>query len=415
MSLADSFLSPDADRLRASEWSTMRLVTAVQALSRARNLEGVIDIVRTAAREISQSDGATFILLDGDECHYVDEDAISPLWKGQRFPATSCVSGWAMINRRAALIKDIYADERIPFDAYRPTFVKSLVMVPIRQEDPMGAIGIYWAQHHAASDFEVELLQALANTAAVAMESVKLNQELERRVEERTRQLADANRELETFSYTVSHDLQAPLRHMNAYATMLEEAHGQAIGESGRKYVRRIQASATRLGGLITDLLRLARFGRVAMQRVPVDLTHMAREIADDLRSETPARVADFRIGTGMEAMGDPALLRVVLENLLGNAWKFTSKNEKTVIDFSVGKTEDGATVYSLRDNGSGFDMAYAAKLFAPFQRLHEHDEFPGSGIGLATVERIVRRHNGRVWAESTSGNGAVFFFTLGI
>src|SRR5215216_2626800 len=162
-----------------------RLVSAVQELSLARNLATITDVVRRAARELTGADGATFVLREGDKCHYAEENAISPLWKGQRFPLSTCISGWAMLNRQAAVIEDIYADPRIPADAYRPTFVKSLAMVPIRTEAPIGAIGNYWATRRQPTGEEVELLQALANTTAVAMENVRVYAELEQRVKER--------------------------------------------------------------------------------------------------------------------------------------------------------------------------------------------------------------------------------------
>ena len=164
----------DLSRFDGNDRASIRLVTAVQDLSLARNVETIVAIVRRAAREMSRADGATFILRDADHCWYVDEDAIGPLWKGRKFPLPTCISGWAMLNRRPAVIKDIYVDDRIPHDLYRPTFVKSLVMAPIRPASPIGAIGLYWAERHSASDAEVELLQALANTTAMAMENVRL-------------------------------------------------------------------------------------------------------------------------------------------------------------------------------------------------------------------------------------------------
>ncbi|MDE1989690.1 MAG: GAF domain-containing protein, partial [Betaproteobacteria bacterium] len=166
-----------------------QLVDVVQKLSLARNLDTIMDIVRHAARDITGADGATFVLRDGDKCFYAEEDAISPLWKGQRFPMSACISGWAMLNRKAAIIEDIYADSRIPADAYRPTFVKSLAMVPIRTLDPVGAIGNYWATPHLPTPEQVKLLQALADTTAVAMENVRIYSELEQRVQQRTSEL----------------------------------------------------------------------------------------------------------------------------------------------------------------------------------------------------------------------------------
>ena len=194
------------------------LVEAVQSLSLARSLPEIQEIVRHAARELSGADGATFVLREGECCYYADEDAIEPLWKGQRFPLSACISGWAMLNRRAAVIADIYADDRIPHEAYRPTFVQSLVMVPIRTADPVGAIGSYWASSHVASSQEVELLQALANATAVAMENVRVYQDLEQRVADRTAELPAANERLvqldalrTRFAHATAHELRSPL------------------------------------------------------------------------------------------------------------------------------------------------------------------------------------------------------------
>ena len=175
----------------------LRLIRVVQELSMAKDVDRVAEIVRSAARELTGADGATFVLRDGQQCFYRDEDAISPLWKGQRFPLSTCISGWAMLNRRATVIPDIYADSRIPHEVYRPTFVKSLVMVPIRTLEPIGAIGTYWAESYQACDEQIQLLQALADSTSVALENVQVYAELEQRVEERTAQLAEANRRLQ--------------------------------------------------------------------------------------------------------------------------------------------------------------------------------------------------------------------------
>lgn len=179
-----------------------RLLVAVQELSLARDLERVQEIVRTTARDLAGSDGATFVLRDDDQCYYADEDAIEPLWKGSRFPLETCISGWAMINKLPAVIEDIYSDDRIPHVAYRPTFVKSLAMVPIRSLDPIGAIGNYWADGHLATDEEIKLLQALADATSIAMENVAIYSELERRVGDRTAELEQANREIQELSVT---------------------------------------------------------------------------------------------------------------------------------------------------------------------------------------------------------------------
>jgi PAS domain S-box-containing protein len=222
-----------------------------------------------------------------------------------------------------------------------------------------------------------------------------------------------SNRELEAFSYSVAHDLRAPLRAINGYAMSLVEDLADKLDGDSKMYLERIGASAERMGQLIDALLSLARVSRTNMKREAVDLAYLARSTVAQLRAGDPARVVEFVVTGEARASGDAQLVRALLENLLGNAWKFTSKQAAARIEFGCEKADSRAPVFFVRDNGAGFDMAYAEKLFAPFQRLHTTDEFPGTGIGLATVHRIVERHGGRIWAEGASGAGAVFRFTL--
>jgi signal transduction histidine kinase len=396
------------------------LVTVVQRLSLARNLETVMAIVRRAARELTGADGATFVMREDNGCYYADEDAISPLWKGQRFPLNVCISGWAMLNRQPAVIEDIYADDRIPHDAYRPTFVKSLVMVPIRRVEPIGAIGTYWAARHQPTPEEVSLLQALADSASIAMEAVDVFANLERRVAERTAELKRRtmelevlNRELEAFSYSVAHDLRAPLITIDGFTQVLAETLHERLDESDRGHLGHIRSSVSRMHKLIEDLLGLSKIVRAPMRSAPVDLAAMAREIAHNLKHAAPERRGEFAIAPDLTVEGDTGLLRIALENLLGNAWKFTSKRPHALIEMGVTTNAAGERVYFVRDNGAGFDTRYAGKLFGPFQRCHTQSEFPGTGIGLATVQRIVHRHGGRIWTEAQVDRGATFYFTL--
>ncbi len=400
-------------RLERQNAAMKRLVRAVQDLSLARTLPAVQEIVRTAARELTGADGATFVLREGDECFYVDENAIAPLWKGQRFPLSACVSGWAMLNRRTAVIEDIYSDSRVPADAYRPTFVKSLVMVPVRTEKPIAAIGNYWATRHRATTEEVELLQALANTTAVTLQSIQLYTELETRVRDRTSQLQQANDELQAFSYSVSHDLRSPLQNIAGYSELLAQDHSSRLGEKGRRYLSGITAGTQQMGKLINDLLRLAKVSHAELKFERVDMTALARHVVDHFKFGHDANAPEFRIQDGIEAEGDEGLLRVVLENLLSNARKYSAKKAKAHIEFGC-VLEGQDKVYFVRDAGAGFDMKHSGRLFAPFQRLHSQQEFPGHGIGLATVRRIIHRHGGLIWAQAAVGKGAIFFFTLG-
>ena len=395
------------------------LVSVIQALSLARDLATVMDIVRHAARRLVGADGATFVLRDDGRCYYAEEDAIAPLWKGQRFPMSACISGWAMLNRRAAAIPDIYKDSRIPHDAYRPTFVKSLVMTPIRTADPVGAIGVYWATAHETSNAEIELLTALADSTSVAMESVELIANLESRVAQRTEEvrhrqaeLEILNKELEAFSYSVAHDLRAPLITIDGFAHLLAEACGETLNQDAREYLGRITSATTRMQGLINDLLALSRIVRAPMNQSEVDLRQITAEIAANLKERAPERNVKFTAQDAW-ARGDAGMLRIVLENLMSNAWKFTSKITDARVQFGISARSDNLTTFFLRDNGAGFDPRYCSNLFSPFHRLHTQEQFPGTGVGLATVRRIVNRHGGEIRAEGELNKGATFYFSL--
>jgi PAS domain S-box-containing protein len=239
-----------------------------------------------------------------------------------------------------------------------------------------------------------------------------LNELLEQRVEQRTAQLKATNEELESFSYSVSHDLRAPLRSINGFSQVLLEDYADKLDEEGRDFLDRVKAASEHLARLIDDLLDLSRMTRSEMRHERVDLSALVRDFAKELERSDPERAVEFVLEDGIVTEGDQRLLRVVLENLLRNAWKFTGSQPQARVEF--GLTElDGTPTYFVRDNGVGFDMAYADKLFGAFQRLHRTSEFPGTGIGLATVQRIVRRHGGSVWAEGAVGQGASFYFTL--
>jgi PAS domain S-box-containing protein len=241
----------------------------------------------------------------------------------------------------------------------------------------------------------------------------RLNRELDDRVGERTAQLEAANRELEAFAYSVSHDLRAPLRALDGFSDELLRSYpGRVLDDRGQHYLRRLRSGTQRMGRLIDDMLQLSRINRGEMSRETVDLSALAGEVAAELAGGEPGRRVAFAIEPGLSAVGDGALLRVALVNLLGNAWKFTSKKPTATI--TVGREEhEGVPAFFVRDDGAGFDMAHSSKLFGAFQRLHGEREFPGNGVGLATVQRVVHRHGGRVWAEGSPGQGAAFHFTL--
>ncbi|AKJ03756.1 sensor histidine kinase [Archangium gephyra] len=241
----------------------------------------------------------------------------------------------------------------------------------------------------------------------------QLNTELERRIAERTAQLEYSNRELEAFAYSVAHDLRAPLRSISNFTQALTEDCAGMIDATGRDYLQRIRASSQRMAELIDGILSLSRVNRTELVETNIDLSALARSITEQIQRWKPERTVNFQIQDGLVARGDVQLLRLVLENLLGNAWKFTREKPVAEIQFGVLPGEGGKRVYFVRDNGAGFDMEYQKKLFGVFQRLHTQQEFEGHGVGLATVQRIIRRHQGRVWGEGRVGEGATFYFTL--
>lgn len=255
------------------------------------------------------------------------------------------------------------------------------------------------------------LVVARVEVELKAAELYELNVTLEERVRMRTAELEATNRELEAFSYSVSHDLRAPLRTIDGFSLALEEDYTEAVDATGRDYIRRVRTGVQRMGQLIDALLQLSRITRADITREPVDMSTMALSVAFNLREEYPGRDLNISIESGMQVEADPKLLRIALENLLGNAAKFTSKLDRPEIHFGLDKEKQA---YFVRDNGAGFDMFYAEKLFNAFNRLHGDKDFKGSGIGLATVARVIRRHHGRIWAEARVNDGATFYFTVG-
>jgi PAS domain S-box-containing protein len=241
----------------------------------------------------------------------------------------------------------------------------------------------------------------------------QLNRELEERVKDRTAQLEASNKELEAFAYSVSHDLRAPLRGIDGWSLALLEDYGPRLDQNAHEYLQRVRAETQRMGQLIDDLLKLSRLSRVQLQRESVDLSSLARAIAGRLREADSNRNLDFSVQEGLACGGDAHLLEIVLSNLLSNSVKFTGPRAQARIEFGQTKVQDALAFY-VRDNGVGFDMAHANMLFGAFQRLHQYAEFPGTGIGLATAQRVLRRHGGRIWADARLDHGATFYFTIG-
>jgi len=341
--------------------------------------------------------------------------------------------GWSIANQRARIALDVGKDAVRFSNPLLPATRSELALPLITRGQALGALGIQSEVEAAFSQEDIETFQTMADLLANAIlnaqlygqlgteleerkraeeEVRQLNAELEERVQSRTQDLQAANRELEAFSYSVSHDLRAPLRAIDGFSHILIDDFQTTLPEDGASYLQKIRGASAQMAQLIDDLLRLSRINRAEIRCDPVNLSLLANSVAGELQSRDPDRVVKLEIAPDLQTLGDERLLRVAIENLMSNAWKFTGKTAQARIE--VNQTyRDQKVVFYIRDNGVGFEMAYADKLFGAFQRLHTVEEFPGTGIGLAIVQRVIHKHGGRIWTESAPGHGATFYFTL--
>jgi signal transduction histidine kinase/ActR/RegA family two-component response regulator len=427
-----------------------QLVAVVQELSRARDLPRVQDIVRKAARELTGADGATFVLRDGDRCFYADEDAIEPLWKGQRFPMSACISGWVMMHGKPAVIEDIYADARIPHDAYRPTFVKSLAMVPVRTQSPIAAIGNYWATRRLPTDIEMKLLQALADSTSVALENAQLYAELEERIAERSEALESARRaeaqalkELEERRRTqaqldrteaqlrqsqkmdavgqlaggIAHDFNNLLSVILSFAAMASEA--LPPGNPVRDDLAEVSLAGERAAALTKRLLTFSRQQIVEPRLINVGevtrgMEMMLRRLLGE-HVELDVSVA----GDLFPVMADAGQLEQVLMNLAVNARDAMPEGGKLTVEVTnvhlsgeytnayLGVRDGDYLMLAVSDTGIGMDRETQSHIFEPFFTTKAHGK--GTGLGLSTVYGIVKQSGGHIWVYSESGEGTTF------
>ncbi|HET9486696.1 MAG TPA: HAMP domain-containing sensor histidine kinase, partial [Chryseosolibacter sp.] len=403
---------------KSSLASTERLVQTVQELSLAQNLEEVMRIVRTVARELTGADGSTFVLRDNDQCYYADEDAISPLWKGSRFPIKACISGWVMLNKQAVFIEDIYADDRIPSDAYRPTFVKSLAMVPIRTMDPLGALGNYWADYRKPTEEEVTLLQSLADITAVTIENIKVRNMLEEKVKERTLELAAAldrekklNELKSSFVSTASHEFRTPLSTILSSTNLLESYIENNEPAQLEKHFKRIKSSVSNLKDLLNDFLSLEKIeqGKVEIHAEFFDLTEFLQNIIEDIGGvRKNGQLIHYAHKGSTFVLLDKKLLKNIMFNLLSNAIKYSEKDIEM-----TSEVLDGDIVINVKDRGIGIPEAQKPKLFDKFFRASNAAPYQGTGLGLSIVKHYATLLNGRIDFSSKEGEGTTFTVNL--
>jgi two-component system CheB/CheR fusion protein len=391
------------------------LLETVTALASARTLDDVTRIVRRSARELTQADGVSFVLKEDGNCFYADEDAIGPLWKGSRFPLHTCISGWAMLNREIVVVPDIYLDARIPHEVYRPTFVKSLAMVPVRADDPIGAIGAYWAQPHEATLQEQQVLQAIANAAALALRNIELDANLRRSLEREreARELAERANELrDNFLATLSHELRTPLHVIQSWIWQLNRSEQPPALKKALEVIERNVSLQSRLVEDLLDVSRAAT-GRLQLNTRLVDLVCACISVVEVLRLSARAKniQLDIQQETSTFIWGDADRVQQILWNVLNNAIKFTPNDGRIVV--KIARSNRQACVI-VEDTGIGIEPEFLPFVFDRFRQADPGStrRFGGMGLGLTIVKELIQLHGGTVKAASR-GNGQGTSVTL--
>jgi signal transduction histidine kinase len=433
-------ISQEALQLKADSLTTLNMIA--DTLYQSLDYQVVMDRALDALNEYTPAQAIAIFNVDEEKdymkliaSHGLSDSVLEISSEGQ---LSTALAGEAVRKRDLISSNDVATDERLDpevREALSNEGLSTIFIVPIiYQNQVLGVLTLGFARGAILSAEKRETVMAVARTICLAManaryveqiqheiaerkvaqeEARRLNKELEQRVKERTVRLEATNHELEAFTYSVSHDLRAPLRAIDGFSLALLEDHQAQLEDEAKNYLHRVRHASQRMGQLIDDLLMLSRVTRTDIRRQPVNMSEIARTVAAELSESGPDRQVEFVIQKGLQASGDPRLMTIVLNNLLGNAWKFTSKHARARIEF--GYTEDGDdSAFFVRDDGAGFEMAYVDKLFGAFQRLHNITEFEGTGIGLATVQRIIHRHGGRIWAHGEVDHGATFYFKLG-
>ena len=373
-------------------------------------------IICDGIRDLVDADLGALPLIntDGTSFTYVAvTGAKAGMMKGQTLPVKGGgLCGWVAEHGQPLLAPSLANDPRVIQNLAEALDATTGVLTPLTREDRViGGLSAF-RKGKPFDEFDEEILILFGHRVSATLENINLLATLEEQVGVRTVELAAANKELEAFSYSVSHDLRAPLRAIDGFSKAVLEDYADKLDAEGRDHLQRVRRGAQRMGGLIDNLLMLSQVSRAEMHRKKVDLSALTAAVLGRLEQSEPDRKVDQIVASGVNVEGDSQLLEIVMDNLLGNAWKYTGKTESPRIEFGVTE-QDGETAYFVKDNGVGFNMKYAAKLFGPFQRLHKEEDFTGTGVGLATVLRIVHRHGGRIWAEAEEGKGATIYFTL--
>ncbi|OHC71501.1 MAG: hypothetical protein A3H93_20380 [Rhodocyclales bacterium RIFCSPLOWO2_02_FULL_63_24] len=422
----------DNGRIMLRREAELELIKEVgTAILVERDLQKVLDLVADMARKLTGAEMAVLPLMDEDRSTYTYAAAVGKHAEevlGSRHGLDMGMCGWVLTHERPLLFgqpEGWWMDSRTRWEEG----MESAVLVPLcAQQRIIGGISVLGKTGGGSfSQHDLDMLTLLANQVSHAIENARLVQEakqlvatLEQRVCDRTSEMTALNKELEAFAYSVSHDLRAPIRSIDGFSLALLEDYGEHLDPEAQDYLSRIRGATLRMGRLIDDMLKLSRLSRTEMYHETVNLSAMAKRIAEDLLTREPERHVEFCIAENLTVRGDTSLINGLMENLLGNAWKFCSKHATAQIEFGIldqseehGENSGHMRTFFVRDDGAGFDMSYAAKLFGAFQRLHTAQQFPGTGVGLAFVQRIINRHGGRIWAKGAPEKGATFYFTL--
>jgi PAS domain S-box-containing protein len=405
------------ERKKTEEFMRSELRMLTEANTSAATLDEMIQIFLKEAELLTGSNIGFYHFVESDQetlsLQSWSENTLNEMCtaegKGSHYPVSQA-GVWAdCVRERSPIVHNDYCAlaGKKGMPEGHATVIRELV-APISRDGKIVAI---YGVGNKTSDYDQDDVQALARLSSLSWEMIN-RKRYEEELSRKSAELMAANNELEAFAYSVSHDLRAPLRALDGFSQALLEDYGDKLDTDGVDYLRTLRSESQRMADLIDDLLNLSRMTRHEMSRENVDLSSLAKSVVDSLAKRDKKRNVSVKISPGLIAVGDKHLLKIALENLINNAWKFTSQTPNPAIEFGV-EVQDGQQVYFVRDNGVGFDMEYADKLFSPFQRLHQAAEFPGTGIGLATVQRIIRRHGGKVWADSRPGQGAVFYFKL--